>query len=179
MALCWIWYKQTWQFFTFSFPPGKIHLCSVITEVIVSAIQMASLMGGTGGNKDAVDKLENATTHGGGGVDKPRVKSTNNTDCSTEGAVTDIQKKKKKKKRVKRYFFLTFYCLQIQIVQLISGVIVRVLAMGSYGGIFQEMEVYDEDFVVWNSPAWMFGVRQQRGLESLLYHNRNARVVVL
>lgn len=34
-------------------------------------------------------------------------------------------------------------------------------------------------FMVWNSPAWMFGVRQQRGLESLLYHNRNACVVVL
>lgn len=33
-------------------------------------------------------------------------------------------------------------------------------------------------FMVWNSPAWMFGVRQQRGLESLLYHNRNACVVV-
>ncbi|KAL2494083.1 Uncharacterized protein Fot_37840 [Forsythia ovata] len=33
-------------------------------------------------------------------------------------------------------------------------------------------------FMVWNSPAWMFGVRQQRGLESLLYHHRDACVVV-
>ncbi|KAK6150219.1 hypothetical protein DH2020_017744 [Rehmannia glutinosa] len=33
-------------------------------------------------------------------------------------------------------------------------------------------------FMVWNSPAWMFGVRQQRGLESLLYHHMDACVVV-
>ncbi|KAK4420989.1 hypothetical protein Salat_2049400 [Sesamum alatum] len=33
-------------------------------------------------------------------------------------------------------------------------------------------------FMVWNSPAWAFGVRQQRGLESLLYHHRDACVVV-
>ncbi|XP_051139442.1 uncharacterized protein At4g19900 isoform X2 [Andrographis paniculata] len=33
-------------------------------------------------------------------------------------------------------------------------------------------------FMVWNSPAWMFGVRQQRGLESVLYHQRDACVVV-
>lgn len=33
-------------------------------------------------------------------------------------------------------------------------------------------------FMVWNSPAWMFGVRQQRGLESLLYHNPDACLVV-
>ncbi|KAL6546217.1 hypothetical protein OROMI_021938 [Orobanche minor] len=33
-------------------------------------------------------------------------------------------------------------------------------------------------FMVWNSPSWMFGVRQQRGLESLLYHHMDACVVV-
>lgn len=33
-------------------------------------------------------------------------------------------------------------------------------------------------FMVWNSPAWMFGVRQQRGLESLLYHHPDACLVV-
>lgn len=33
-------------------------------------------------------------------------------------------------------------------------------------------------FMVWNSPTWMFGVRQQRGLESLLYHHMDACVVV-
>lgn len=33
-------------------------------------------------------------------------------------------------------------------------------------------------FMVWNSPAWMFGVRQQRVLESLLYHHPDACVVV-
>ncbi|PIN24796.1 Alpha-1,4-N-acetylglucosaminyltransferase [Handroanthus impetiginosus] len=33
-------------------------------------------------------------------------------------------------------------------------------------------------FMVWNSPVWMFGVRQQRGLESLLNHHRDACVVV-
>lgn len=34
-------------------------------------------------------------------------------------------------------------------------------------------------FMVWNSPPWMFSVRYQRGLESLLYHHRDACVVVL
>lgn len=34
-------------------------------------------------------------------------------------------------------------------------------------------------FMVWNSPAWMFSVRHQRGLESLLFHHRYACVVVL
>ncbi|KAK9133916.1 hypothetical protein Scep_013444 [Stephania cephalantha] len=33
-------------------------------------------------------------------------------------------------------------------------------------------------FMVWNSPPWMFGVRHQRGLESLLYHHPDACVVV-
>ncbi|XP_045814301.1 uncharacterized protein At4g19900 [Trifolium pratense] len=33
-------------------------------------------------------------------------------------------------------------------------------------------------FMVWNSPPWMFTVRYQRGLESLLYHHPNACVVV-
>lgn len=33
-------------------------------------------------------------------------------------------------------------------------------------------------FMVWNSPAWMFGIRQQRGLESLLHHHPDACVVV-
>ncbi|KAL6201664.1 hypothetical protein ACLB2K_025376 [Fragaria x ananassa] len=33
-------------------------------------------------------------------------------------------------------------------------------------------------FMVWNSPAWMFSVRHQRGLESLLSHHRRACVVV-
>ncbi|PWA47500.1 alpha 1,4-glycosyltransferase family protein [Artemisia annua] len=33
-------------------------------------------------------------------------------------------------------------------------------------------------FMVWNSPPWMFSVRNQRGLESLLFHHRDACVVV-
>lgn len=33
-------------------------------------------------------------------------------------------------------------------------------------------------FMVWNSPTWMFTVRYQRGLESLLFHHPNACVVV-
>ncbi|XP_075505303.1 uncharacterized protein At4g19900-like [Primulina tabacum] len=33
-------------------------------------------------------------------------------------------------------------------------------------------------FMVWNSPPWMFGVRQRRALESILYHHRHACVVV-
>ncbi|CAK8577382.1 unnamed protein product [Lathyrus sativus] len=33
-------------------------------------------------------------------------------------------------------------------------------------------------FMVWNSPPWMFTVRHQRGLESLLFHHPNACVVV-
>ncbi|KAF7842554.1 Alpha 1,4-glycosyltransferase domain containing protein [Senna tora] len=33
-------------------------------------------------------------------------------------------------------------------------------------------------FMVWNSPPWMYGVRHQRGLESLLFHHRDACVVV-
>ena len=34
-------------------------------------------------------------------------------------------------------------------------------------------------FMVWNSPPWMYSVRYQIGLESLLYHHRDACVVVL
>lgn len=34
-------------------------------------------------------------------------------------------------------------------------------------------------FMVWNSPPWMFTVRHQRGLESLLLNHRDACVVVL
>ncbi|PQQ16341.1 uncharacterized protein Pyn_37717 [Prunus yedoensis var. nudiflora] len=34
-------------------------------------------------------------------------------------------------------------------------------------------------FMVWNSPPWMYSVRQQRGLESLLSHHRDACVLVL
>lgn len=90
-------------------------------------------------------------THGGSGDDKPREENpktgaaAKNTDSSTEGAVTDIQKKlkraerfgmpvqlseqEKRNTRAERYFFLTLYCFQIHIVQLISGVVVRVLAM--------------------------------------------------
>ncbi|XP_020578481.1 uncharacterized protein At4g19900 isoform X2 [Phalaenopsis equestris] len=33
-------------------------------------------------------------------------------------------------------------------------------------------------FMVWNSPSWSFGVRHQRGLESLLHHHRNACVLM-
>ena len=33
-------------------------------------------------------------------------------------------------------------------------------------------------FMVWNSPPWMFSIRHQRGLESLLSHHRDACVVV-
>lgn len=34
-------------------------------------------------------------------------------------------------------------------------------------------------FMVWNSPGWMFSVRHQRGLESLLSQHKDACVVVL
>ncbi|KAL5758392.1 hypothetical protein ACOSP7_021003 [Xanthoceras sorbifolium] len=33
-------------------------------------------------------------------------------------------------------------------------------------------------FMVWNSPPWMFSVRHQRGLESVLVHHRDACIVV-
>ncbi|KAI4332566.1 hypothetical protein L6164_017462 [Bauhinia variegata] len=33
-------------------------------------------------------------------------------------------------------------------------------------------------FMVWNSPPWMYTVRHQRGLESLLFHHRDACVVM-
>lgn len=33
-------------------------------------------------------------------------------------------------------------------------------------------------FMVWNSPPWMYSVRHQRGLESVLFHHPNACVVV-
>ncbi|XP_026384965.1 uncharacterized protein At4g19900-like [Papaver somniferum] len=33
-------------------------------------------------------------------------------------------------------------------------------------------------FMIWNSPPWMFSVRHQRGLESLLYHHPDACVMV-
>ncbi|XP_008805990.2 uncharacterized protein At4g19900 [Phoenix dactylifera] len=33
-------------------------------------------------------------------------------------------------------------------------------------------------FMVWNSPPWTYGIRHQRGLESLLHHHRDACVVV-
>ncbi|KAJ9541318.1 hypothetical protein OSB04_027824 [Centaurea solstitialis] len=33
-------------------------------------------------------------------------------------------------------------------------------------------------FMVWNSPPWMFTVRQQRGLESLLFHHPDACVMM-
>lgn len=33
-------------------------------------------------------------------------------------------------------------------------------------------------FMVWNSPPWAFSVRHQRGLESLLFHHRDACVVI-
>ena len=32
--------------------------------------------------------------------------------------------------------------------------------------------------MVWNSPPWIYGVRHQRGLESLLLHHKDACVVV-
>lgn len=33
-------------------------------------------------------------------------------------------------------------------------------------------------FMVWNSPSWSYGIRYQRGLESLLHHHRNACVIL-
>lgn len=33
-------------------------------------------------------------------------------------------------------------------------------------------------FMVWNSPPWAFSVRHQRGLESILFHNPDACVVI-
>eukprot|EP00257_Ricinus_communis_P018995 XP_015577847.1 uncharacterized protein At4g19900 [Ricinus communis] len=34
-------------------------------------------------------------------------------------------------------------------------------------------------FMVWNSPPWMYTVRHQRGLDSLLFHHRDACLIVL
>ncbi|KAL2485277.1 protein MODIFIER OF SNC1 11 [Abeliophyllum distichum] len=88
-------------------------------------------------------------THGGGGGESSEKSTTGattkNSDSSTEGAVIDIHKKmkraerfgmpvqlyeqEKRNSRAERYFFLTFYCFQIRIVQLISGVNIRVSAM--------------------------------------------------
>ncbi|GAA0146529.1 hypothetical protein LIER_06459 [Lithospermum erythrorhizon] len=33
-------------------------------------------------------------------------------------------------------------------------------------------------FMVWNSPSWAYGVRHQRGLESVLFHHKDACVLV-
>ncbi|XP_058196816.1 uncharacterized protein At4g19900 isoform X2 [Rhododendron vialii] len=45
-------------------------------------------------------------------------------------------------------------------------------------GFFRKGKCSMRVFMVWNSPPWMFSVRQQRGLESLLFQHRNACVVV-
>ncbi|KAG2318431.1 hypothetical protein Bca52824_011644 [Brassica carinata] len=43
---------------------------------------------------------------------------------------------------------------------------------------FREEKCDVRVFMVWNSPGWMFSVRHQRGLESLLSQHRDACVVV-
>jgi len=45
-------------------------------------------------------------------------------------------------------------------------------------GFFRKGKCSMRVFMVWNSPPWMFSVRQQRGLESLLFHHRDVCVVV-
>ncbi|KAI8524667.1 hypothetical protein RHMOL_Rhmol13G0165700 [Rhododendron molle] len=45
-------------------------------------------------------------------------------------------------------------------------------------GFFRKGKCSMRVFMVWNSPPWMFSIRQQRGLESLLFQHRNACVVV-
>lgn len=43
---------------------------------------------------------------------------------------------------------------------------------------FTKGECHLRVFMVWNSPSWMYVVRLQRGLESLLFHHKDACVVV-
>lgn len=45
-------------------------------------------------------------------------------------------------------------------------------------GFFEKGKCEMKVFMVWNSPPWMYSVRHQRGLESLLYHHPDACVVV-
>uniref|UniRef100_A0A2P2ISQ7 Lactosylceramide 4-alpha-galactosyltransferase n=1 Tax=Rhizophora mucronata TaxID=61149 RepID=A0A2P2ISQ7_RHIMU len=46
------------------------------------------------------------------------------------------------------------------------------------GSFFKKGKCSMTVFMVWNSPPWMYSVRHQRGLESLLSHHRDACVVV-
>lgn len=43
---------------------------------------------------------------------------------------------------------------------------------------FKKNNCDERVFMVWNSPPWMFGVRHQRGLESVFSHHQNACVVI-
>ncbi|KAK4488001.1 hypothetical protein RD792_003740 [Penstemon davidsonii] len=53
------------------------------------------------------------------------------------------------------------------------------LSFGNFmDAFFQKGRCTMRVFMVWNSPPWMFGVRQQRGMESLLHHHRDVCVVV-
>ncbi|XP_073147891.1 uncharacterized protein At4g19900 isoform X2 [Henckelia pumila] len=53
------------------------------------------------------------------------------------------------------------------------------LSFGNFlDAFFRRVKCKMRIFTVWNSPPWMFGVRQQRALESILYHYRRACVVV-
>ncbi|KAI7756678.1 hypothetical protein M8C21_017555 [Ambrosia artemisiifolia] len=45
-------------------------------------------------------------------------------------------------------------------------------------GFFRKGKCLMRVFMVWNSPPWMFSVRHQRGLESVLFHHPDACVVV-
>ncbi|XP_068655418.1 uncharacterized protein At4g19900-like [Aristolochia californica] len=46
------------------------------------------------------------------------------------------------------------------------------------GDFFRGKKCFMRVFMVWNSPPWMFGVRHQRGLESVLHNHPDACVVV-
>ncbi|XP_073299206.1 uncharacterized protein At4g19900-like [Primulina huaijiensis] len=53
------------------------------------------------------------------------------------------------------------------------------LSFGNFlDAFFRRVKCKTRVFTVWNSPPWMFGVRQQRALESILYHHRRACVVM-
>ncbi|XP_031268071.1 uncharacterized protein At4g19900 [Pistacia vera] len=54
----------------------------------------------------------------------------------------------------------------------------RLAFSGFMDAFFRKGECDMRVFMVWNSPPWMYSVRHQRGLESLLFHHRNACVVV-
>ncbi|KAI5387167.1 uncharacterized protein At4g19900 [Lathyrus oleraceus] len=58
------------------------------------------------------------------------------------------------------------------------GLPLRLSFNGFMDSFFRKGKCVMRVFMVWNSPPWMFTVRYQRGLESLLFHHPNACVVV-